>query len=154
MAQSHAIPSQVAKTRTYTPTIDDVGYVLRYQVNIVDKTHAGYVDASKIQMFDTTRVRPAPNPPARHMVQLMAEPTPQPAGPSGRFTLLTYNLLADIYAKVLADTMHMSCMGRGMRTLACMHACLHFRRSMNLHVRPLSSGICREISPTLALHGL
>ena len=104
--------SQVARTRTYTPTIDDVGYVLRYQVNIVDKTHVSYpaVDASKIQMFDTTRVRPAPNPPARHMVQLMPESAPQGGpGPSGRFTLLTYNLLADIYAKVSASARR--CMG-------------------------------------------
>lgn len=89
---------QVARTRTYTPTLDDVGYVLRYQANIIDKLHPSYVDPSKIQMVDTTRVRPAPNPPPRHMVQLV--PAPSQAGPSGRFTLLTYNLLADLYAKV------------------------------------------------------
>jgi hypothetical protein len=125
--------SQVARTRTYTPTIDDVGYVLRYQVNIVDKTHASYVDASKIQMFDTTRVRPAPNPPARHMVQLMPESAPQGGpGPSGRFTLLTYNLLADIYAKASARRCMGETSGRmhGGGHLGCMHggvgaACMH-----------------------------
>ncbi|GAX83499.1 hypothetical protein CEUSTIGMA_g10924.t1 [Chlamydomonas eustigma] len=89
---------EVAKTRTYTPTLDDVGYALRYQVQIVDRAHPGYMDPSKIQIFDTSRVRPAPNPPARHMVQLVPEVSPQ-ASTSGRFTLLTYNLLADLYAK-------------------------------------------------------
>lgn len=88
---------EVAKTRTYTPTLDDVGYVLRYQVTIVDKHHSSYVDSSKTQSVDTTRVRPSPNPPARHMVQLM--PAASATGSSGRFTLLTYNLLADLYAK-------------------------------------------------------
>ena len=48
--------------------------------------------------MDTSRVRPAPNPPSRHMVQLLP-PSSQSTLGSGRFTLLTYNLLADIYAK-------------------------------------------------------
>ena len=45
------------------------------------------------------RVRPAPQPPSRSLVQL---PPPQgvPLAPGGRFTLLTYNLLADLYATV------------------------------------------------------
>lgn len=107
------VRSQVARSRTYTPTIDDVGYVLRYQVNIIDKAHPSYMDANKIQFFDTTRVRPAPNPPARHMVQLMPEAPSQAPGTSGRFTLLTYNLLADLYAKVgAAPSMHARLHGR------------------------------------------
>lgn len=48
--------------------------------------------------MDTSRVRPAPNPPQRSLVQLGP---PAPAVSSlGRFTVLTYNLLADLYAKV------------------------------------------------------
>ncbi len=118
------MPWQVARTRTYTPTIDDVGYVLRYQVNIVDKAHPAYIDPGKIQMFDTSRVRPAPNPPARHMVQLVPE-SPAQTGTSGRFTLLTYNLLADLYAKVRRQ---------GLPQAACMHAPMH--EPMRLHAAP------------------
>lgn len=88
---------EVARTRTYTPTFDDVGYVLRFQCHMVDRHHPSYVDPSKIQVVDTSRVRPSPNPPARSMVQLM--PAPPSMGYSGRFSLLSYNLLADLYAK-------------------------------------------------------
>ena len=44
----------------------------------------------------TARVRPPPNPPVRAMLQLSA----MPSSGHGRFSVLTYNLLADLYAKV------------------------------------------------------
>jgi hypothetical protein len=44
-------------------------------------------------------VRPAPNLPTRNLVPL---PGAGPGGGYGRFTLLTYNILADLYAKVWA----------------------------------------------------
>lgn len=89
---------EVAKTRTYTPTIDDVGYALRYQCHVVNTTQAQYfVDPVRVQYVDTSRVRPAPNPPQRAMVQL--GPPPAAVSSMGRFTVLTYNLLADLYAK-------------------------------------------------------
>jgi CCR4-NOT transcription complex subunit 6 len=99
LSDLHATESQVARTRTYTPTFDDVGYVLRFQCHMVDRHHPSYVDPSKIQVVDTSRVRPSPNPPARSMVQLMPAPS---MGYTGRFSLLSYNLLADLYAKVCA----------------------------------------------------
>jgi mRNA deadenylase 3'-5' endonuclease subunit Ccr4 len=43
-------------------------------------------------------VRPAPNLPLRAMVALPPPPGTPPSG--SRFTLMTYNLLADLYAKV------------------------------------------------------
>lgn len=46
----------------------------------------------------TTRVRPAPNLPLRAMVALPPPPGTPPSGSC--FTLMTYNLLADLYAKV------------------------------------------------------
>ncbi len=45
------------------------------------------------------RVRPAPQPPARSLVAL-PPPKGAPLAQGGRFTLLTYNLLADLYATV------------------------------------------------------
>jgi mRNA deadenylase 3'-5' endonuclease subunit Ccr4 len=50
----------------------------------------------------TSRVRPAPNLPVRNLVPL---PLPQgvaKGGPNSRFTVLSYNMLADLYAKVRA----------------------------------------------------
>ncbi|KAF6257457.1 phosphatase family [Scenedesmus sp. NREL 46B-D3] len=65
---------EVSRSRKYTPASDDVGFVLN-------------------------RVRPAPNLPVRHLVPL---PLPQgvaKGGPNSRFTVLSYNMLADLYAK-------------------------------------------------------
>ena len=45
------------------------------------------------------RVRPAPQPPSRELVPL-PPPKGRPLAPGGKFTLLTYNLLADLYATV------------------------------------------------------
>eukprot|EP00195_Chlamydomonas_chlamydogama_P016392 CAMPEP_0202900342 /NCGR_PEP_ID=MMETSP1392-20130828/11166_1 /ASSEMBLY_ACC=CAM_ASM_000868 /TAXON_ID=225041 /ORGANISM="Chlamydomonas chlamydogama, Strain SAG 11-48b" /LENGTH=568 /DNA_ID=CAMNT_0049586715 /DNA_START=168 /DNA_END=1874 /DNA_ORIENTATION=- len=87
---------EVGRSRTYTPTQDDVGYVLKFEVCIVGKAPPHTMpDPMKVQVVQTTRVRPAPNPPLRHMVQLV----PPSSHTNGRFTLLTYNLLADLYAK-------------------------------------------------------
>lgn len=49
------------------------------------------------------RVRPAPQPPSRELVPL-PPPKGRPLAPGGKFTLLTYNLLADLYATVGAVT--------------------------------------------------
>ncbi len=51
------------------------------------------------------RVRPAPLPPSRAMVPL-PPPKGAPLAPGGRFTLLTYNLLADLYATVSVFLIH------------------------------------------------
>lgn len=47
----------------------------------------------------TQRVRPAPNPPQRSLVPLVL-PNDNNIQNNGRFTVLTYNLLADLYGKV------------------------------------------------------
>ncbi len=87
----------MGRTRAYTPTSDDVGYVLKFEVAIVDKLHPYAVDMTRSQSVFTARVRPTPNPPVRSMVQMVP---PSQLTNSGRFTILTYNLLADLYAKV------------------------------------------------------
>lgn len=51
------------------------------------------------------RVRPAPVPPSRAMVPL-PPPKGAPLAPVGCFTLLTYNLLADLYATVRVFLIH------------------------------------------------
>lgn len=48
----------------------------------------------------TSRVRPAPNLPVRNLVPLPLPPGVAKGGPNSRFTVLSYNMLADLYAKV------------------------------------------------------
>ncbi|KAG2423839.1 hypothetical protein HXX76_014999 [Chlamydomonas incerta] len=89
---------EVGRTRAYTPTSDDVGYVLKFEVTVIDKLHPYAADLGRThtQSVCTARVRPAPNPPVRSMVQMVP---PSQQSNAGRFTILTYNLLADLYAK-------------------------------------------------------
>lgn len=92
----------MGRTRAYTPTSDDVGYVLKFEVTVIDKLHPYAADLGRThtQSVCTARVRPAPNPPVRSMVQMVP---PSQQSNAGRFTILTYNLLADLYAKVGVD---------------------------------------------------
>jgi hypothetical protein len=46
---------------------------------------------------ETARVKPAPTPPERNLIPLMSAPR---SGQEGRFTVLSYNLLADLFASV------------------------------------------------------
>lgn len=87
----------MGKGKYYTPTADDVGYTLKYEISVVDRLHNNYTDLSKTQVVYTSRVRPTPNPPARNMVQML--PPSSQTYPGSRFTVLSYNLLADLYAK-------------------------------------------------------
>lgn len=105
---------QVGKGRAYTPTQDDVGYTLKYEISVVDRVHQ-YTDLGRTQVVYTSRVRPTPNPPCRQMVQMLP-PTSQ-TYPGSRFTVLSYNLLADLYAKV----------GGEHCTTAGLYAALNFR---------------------------
>jgi hypothetical protein len=89
----------VSRSRKYTPANDDVGFVLKYECGIFDPTHP-YIDLGRPMLAFTSRVRPAPNLPVRNLVPL---PLPQgvaKGGPNSRFTVLSYNMLADLYAKV------------------------------------------------------
>eukprot|EP00951_Prasinocladus_malaysianus_P030507 scaffold287680_cov46-Prasinocladus_malaysianus.AAC.1 len=94
---------QVGRSRLYTPSADDVGLCLRYECSIID-TMTGRVEVSKGAPITTPRVRPAPNPPRRELVPIVS-PEMRPAY-NGTFTMLTYNVLADLYAN--AD-MHDHC---------------------------------------------
>lgn len=89
---------EVSRLRKYTPASDDVGFVLKYECSICDAAHP-YIDLGRPMLAFTSRVRPAPNLPVRNLVPL---PLPQgvaKGGPNSRFTVLSYNMLADLYAK-------------------------------------------------------
>lgn len=85
---------EVGNQRCYVPTQDDVGCVLRYECTAYDSASA-YPDMGKTFSILTSRVRPAASCPTRAMVHM--KPL-KPTVKRGRFTLLSYNLLADLYA--------------------------------------------------------
>jgi CCR4-NOT transcription complex subunit 6 len=86
--------AEVGRGRVYVPTPDDVGATLKFECAPHDVA-SPYPEAGKAFSLVSARVRPAPDPPRRALLAL------PPAGPvvaKGRFTLLSYNLLADLYA--------------------------------------------------------
>lgn len=88
---------ETGRERTYTPTAEDVGAVLKFECTVHDVA-SPYPDIGKTFAILTQRVRPTPSPPRRMMVPL---PTPTVSvTDKGKFTLLTYNVLADLYATV------------------------------------------------------
>lgn len=88
---------EVGRQRYYTPTQEDIGFQLKFEMSIVDRTRPNAPEVSKVSPQPTQRVRPTPTPPARQMVQLV--PHNSHYYPGSRFTVLSYNLLADLYAK-------------------------------------------------------
>ena len=104
MAQVPA--SQVGKGRLFTPNEDDIGTVLKCEVVAIDST-SPYGELGKTFSIATNRVRPAPSPPKRAFVPIT--PAPENVVSAGKFTALTYNLLADLYATVRDIT---SCLQR------------------------------------------
>ena len=88
--------SQIGKGRSYTPTAEDVGSNLKCEVVPVDSS-LHFNETGALSSASTGRVRPAPSTPARSVIPL---PAPRGASPAGKFTALTYNLLADLYASV------------------------------------------------------
>ena len=86
----------MARERVYRPGTDDVGSVLKCDVVAVDTTSA-FPELGKSFSVLTARVRPAPTPPVRRNIALK----PSKPTANGRFTALTYNILADIYANMV-----------------------------------------------------
>lgn len=109
---------QVARSRKYTPGQDDVGFVLKYECSIFDQNHP-YIDLGRPMLAFTSRVRPAPNLPVRSLVGLPLPYNLTKAGPSSRFTVLSYNMLADLYAKVGSKQLVLQ--GMGLPAGVCWH---------------------------------
>lgn len=87
---------QAGRERSYRPSTDDVGSVIKCEVVAVDTTSA-FPELGKSFSVLTARVRPAPTPPVRRNIALK----PSKPTTNGRFTALTYNVLADIYANMV-----------------------------------------------------
>jgi CCR4-NOT transcription complex subunit 6 len=93
---------EVGRGKTYTPTADDVGHVLKLECMAVDSsTGLGIAAASTVL---TSRVIPAPSPTPRRLIPVNSFDGPPGLEMEGRiaapgtFTVLSYNVLADLYA--------------------------------------------------------
>ncbi|KAL6771168.1 hypothetical protein ACKKBF_B34205 [Auxenochlorella protothecoides x Auxenochlorella symbiontica] len=85
---------EVGCSPIYTPCFEDVGSFLKLEC-VAHDAAAPYHDLGKVVTTLTPRVRPEPTPPRRGMVPM---PPSRPVLRRGGFTLLTYNLLAELYA--------------------------------------------------------
>lgn len=90
---------EVGQGKSYTPTADDVGHILKLECTPMDAKTRQPVAAPSTLL--TSRVIPAPSPTPRRMVSVYGEGTSEigdrPIKP-GTFTVVSYNVLADLYA--------------------------------------------------------
>ncbi|KAJ7975960.1 Carbon catabolite repressor 4-like protein [Quillaja saponaria] len=90
---------EVGRSKTYTPTADDIGHVLKFECVVVDaetKLPVGHVNT-----ILTSRVIPAPSPSPRQLIPVEGMGHLDTDGritSSGTFTVLSYNTLSDTYA--------------------------------------------------------
>ena len=90
---------EVGQFKTYTPTADDIGHVLKFECAVVDsetKLAVGHVNT-----LLTSRVIPAPSPSPRRLIPVDGMGHLDADGritSSGTFTVLSYNILSDAYA--------------------------------------------------------
>ncbi|KAL5980690.1 Carbon catabolite repressor protein 4 1 [Asimina triloba] len=90
---------EVGRSKTYTPTIDDIGHVLKFECTAVDaetRMAVGHVNT-----LVTSRVIPAPTPTPRRLIpvnDVIDHFDLNGHTFSGAFTVLSYNILADAYA--------------------------------------------------------
>ncbi|XLR25915.1 hypothetical protein HN51_039145 [Arachis hypogaea] len=90
---------EVGRSKTYIPTADDIGHVLKFKCVVVDaETKLTVGHASTLL---TSRVIPAPSPSPRQMIPVDGMGHLDAEGritSSGSFTVLSYNILSDSYA--------------------------------------------------------
>ncbi|KAJ8448115.1 hypothetical protein Cgig2_031839 [Carnegiea gigantea] len=93
---------EVGRSKTYTPSADDIGHILKFECVIVDaetKLAVGHP-----MTLTTSRVIPAPTPTPRQMISVSGVDMIGHLDSDGRissaanFTVLSYNILADAYA--------------------------------------------------------
>ncbi|KAK9664629.1 hypothetical protein RND81_14G057200 [Saponaria officinalis] len=93
---------EVGRFKTYTPSADDIGHVLKLECVVVDaetKLSVGHPVT-----LTTSQVIPAPTPTPRRMISVSGVDvmghldSDGRAGSIGNFTVLSYNILAEAYA--------------------------------------------------------
>lgn len=90
---------EVGRSKTYTPTADDIGHVLKLECIAIDSETRNSM--GPVNTLLTSRVIPAPSPTPRCLFPVNAVGHLDLDGhvaSSGTFTLLSYNILADVYA--------------------------------------------------------
>ncbi|KEH41754.1 endonuclease/exonuclease/phosphatase family protein [Medicago truncatula] len=90
---------EVGRSKTYTPTADDIGHVLKFECSVVDAvTKSPVGQASTLQ---TNRVIPAPSPIPRRIIRVDGMghlELDRRMTSSGTFTALSYNVLSETCA--------------------------------------------------------
>lgn len=93
---------EVGRSKTYTPTADDIGHVLKFECVVVEAETKSLV--GQVNTILTSRVIPAPSPSPRRLVPVSGVDvighldSDGRLSSSGTFTVLSYNILSDVYA--------------------------------------------------------
>ncbi|CAJ1880431.1 unnamed protein product [Sphenostylis stenocarpa] len=90
---------EVGRFKTYTPTADDIGHVLKFECAVVDAETKLTVGHTSTLL--TSRVIPAPSPSPRRQISVDGMGHLDADGrmtSSESFTVLSYNILSDAYA--------------------------------------------------------
>ena len=88
---------QVGRGKKYAPSEEDCGSALKVDVIVIDTQGRQNPEIGRTFTVVTQRVKAAPEPPKRNLIPL---PSQRLETAAGRFSVLTYNLLADLYANV------------------------------------------------------
>mmetsp|Transcript_5147 Transcript_5147/g.16836 ORF Transcript_5147/g.16836 Transcript_5147/m.16836 type:complete len:482 (-) Transcript_5147:46-1491(-) len=83
---------EISRKRTYIPAEDDVGHTLKYECQMMDAK--GNTPIGQVHQMVSSRVLAPPEPKHRQMLTLDRGGLMY----AGKFTLLTWNVLADLYA--------------------------------------------------------
>lgn len=93
---------EVGRSKTYTPTADDIGHVLKFECVVVDAESKLPVGPPSTLL--TSRVIPAPSPTPRQLIPVSGVDvtghldSDARVSSAGTFTVLSYNILGDAYA--------------------------------------------------------
>ena len=101
-AKAPAVPPwiEVSTDRTYLVKPTDVGHVLKLEIQPCDAKAPAPNERGVEETVVTSRVIPAPTPPKRNLVPIQKNDAVEP----GTFTVMSYNVLADVYCTCLLYT--------------------------------------------------
>ncbi|KAG8367961.1 hypothetical protein BUALT_Bualt16G0127100 [Buddleja alternifolia] len=93
---------EIGGSKTYTPTADDIGHILKFECFVVDA--ATKLGVGPANTLSTSLVIPAPSPRPRRMISVSGNAlsghidSDARISSAGTFTVLSYNILCDTYA--------------------------------------------------------